>query len=382
MKSLYLFNPENDMALAYGGPYYMPPTNIRKMAHDLAALPLWYAQTDGCVWLPDVRQKKWMEECGFSFKAIGSLKLDSSCERVAPWGWSPSLIHRMREAGVREECCPSLERMERIRHLSSRATAVEILSKMDILGCLGVSEALYSIEEIITFMDKKCCYLLKAPWSGSGRGIQMVEGELTVPLQGWIKHILKTQGYVVGEPLYQKVVDFAMEFRAYQGRVSFVGYSFFETDARGIYKENLLASDKVIEECLSAYVSSQVLDQIKCFHEKALTCMIQDAYEGYLGVDMMICHTENGYAVHPCVEINLRMNMGTVSRLLYDQYVSSEVPGRFVIEYYSKHGDAVRMHQELQELHPLVMKGERINQGYLSLTPVFEDTSYQAYVLF
>jgi hypothetical protein len=40
MKCLYIFNPENDMALAYGGPYFMPPANALKMAHDLAALPM------------------------------------------------------------------------------------------------------------------------------------------------------------------------------------------------------------------------------------------------------------------------------------------------------------------------------------------------------
>ena len=382
MKSLYLFNPENDMALAYGGPYYMPPTNIRKMAHDLAALPFWYAQTDGYVWLPEARQKKWMEECGFSFKASGSLNFDSSCECVTPWGWNSSLIHRLREAGMGEECYPSPERMERIRQLSSRVTAVEILSQIDIPGCLGMSETLCSMNEIIAFIDKKCHYLLKAPWSGSGRGIQWVEGELTAPLQGWVKHILKTQGCVIGEPLYHKVIDFAMEFRACQGRISFVGYSLFETDARGIYKENLLAPDKIIEERLSAYVSSEVLGRIKCCLEETLSCVIKETYEGYLGVDMMICRTEEGYAVHPCVEINLRMNMGAVSRLLYDHYVSSDILGRFVIEYYSTPGDAMRMHRVLQESHPLVVRGEQINRGYMSLTPVFEDTSYQAYVLF
>lgn len=43
MKTLYLFNPENDMALACGDSYYMPPASARRMAADLSVLPAWYA---------------------------------------------------------------------------------------------------------------------------------------------------------------------------------------------------------------------------------------------------------------------------------------------------------------------------------------------------
>ena len=38
-----------------------------------------------------------------------------------------------------------------------------------------------------------------------------------------------------------------------------------------------------------------------------------------LGVDMMIVRGENGYAVHPCVEVNLRRTMGYVAIKIYDR---------------------------------------------------------------
>ena len=48
---------------------------------------------------------------------------------------------------------------------------------------------------------------------------------------------------------------------------------------------------------------------------------------------MMICRfPENEkpfFRIHPCVEINLRMNMGVVARFLYDRYVRSDSTGRF-----------------------------------------------------
>lgn len=110
--------------------------------------------------------------------------------------------------------------------------------------------------------------------------------------------------------------------------------------------------------------------------------VIKGSYEGYLGVDMMICRTQNGgYAIHPCVEINLRMNMGVVARLIYDNYVCDGGQGRYVIEYYAKPGEAWHSHLALQEKHPLYLENGKVKSGYLSLTPVENNTSYQAYIL-
>ena len=61
MKSfLYLFNPENDMALACGDLYYMAPASARKMAADLSALPGWYAGDGATVLLATKEQVAWM----------------------------------------------------------------------------------------------------------------------------------------------------------------------------------------------------------------------------------------------------------------------------------------------------------------------------------
>ena len=70
-----------------------------------------------------------------------------------------------------------------------------------------------------------------------------------------------------------------------------------------------------------------------------------------------------------------------VSRMFFDRYLSSEVNGRYVIEYYPRPGDALRFHEEMKLSHPLVMRDGRMVEGYLSLTPVFEDTAYQIYVV-
>ena len=74
------------------------------------------------------------------------------------------------------------------------------------------------------------------------------------------------------------------------------------------------------------------------------------------------------------------MNMGVVSRLFFDRYMSPVSGGSYVIEYYPNKGDALNFHEEMKQKHPLLLQEGRLVEGYLSLTPVFFDTAYQIYV--
>ena len=377
MKKLYIFNPENDMALASGSPYYMAPASAKKMANDLAVLPAWYADAGSEILVGDSRQVDWLRDgCRLSLSVNGVLSVTDEYEEIIPWGWSPALKHRLGMDMVRGVD------VETLRGLSSRMTAVSLLPKLRIEGTIGESFWLTSLENVSAFSLKHDRVLLKAPWSGSGKGIQPLCGLPDDNLQGWIRRIIATQGGVVGEPFYEKVKDFAMEFKAEGQDVAFAGYSLFETDARGIYKENFLASDATIEEMLSEYVSRDVLHAIRKSLLQELSLLLGGSYQGYLGVDMMIVRGEEGkYLVHPCVEVNLRMNMGVVSRLLFDRFMLPEAVGRYVIEFFPQGGEALKAHEKLMSQHTLVMEGERVRAGYLPLVPVFEDTNYLIYVI-
>lgn len=375
-KKLYIFNPENDMALASGSPYYMAPASAKKMAADLATLPAWYAEAGSRVLLADVRQLEWMTKgCQFALPVQGVTEMPGDGFEVMPWGWSPALLHRMADAfHVPID-------VESVRRLSGRKTAVDLLPKLRMENTVGESFWLTSVDEIGGFVPIYNKVLLKAPWSGSGKGIQPLSGPPDDNLKGWARRIIASQGGVVCEPYYSKVEDFAMEFLSLaDGGVKFAGYSLFEADVRGIYKENRLASDEAIEKRLSGYVSREVLLEIRRRIEAELSLLIGGVYQGYLGVDMMVCRVDEGYAVHPCVEVNLRMNMGVVARLFFDRYMCPDVCGRYVIEYYPRRGDALLFHEEMKCKHPLCLQGGKIKEGYLSLTPVFEDTAYQIYV--
>lgn len=381
MKTLYLFNPENDMALASESPYYMAPANIKKMASDLSALPAWYAPSGSEVLLADERQKEWLEkECRFPLSVSWQTALVPYYIKVYPWGWNPSLLRRLFEAGFSSETMLSEEQMQKVRSLSGRQTAVALLPRLRIAQTIGESFAFSSLEKLKDFLLTDAELLLKSPWSGSGKGIQKVRGELDASAYGWTKRVINSQGCIIAEPFYQKKVDFAMEFFADEKGVSFVGYSLFETDVRGIYKENRLLSNKAIEAHLASYVSESLLHEIRERCQKELANLLKGDYEGYLGVDMMICRDGESYLLHPCVEINLRMNMGVVSRLLYDNYICEGAEGNYVIEYFPQSGNALRFHETMKREHPLLLEDGRIKSGYLSLTPVFEDTTCQIFI--
>lgn len=51
------------------------------------------------------------------------------------------------------------------------------------------------------------------------------------------------------------------------------------------------------------------------------------------------------------------------------------------MEHYAADGDALAAHDEMTLKYPLDIVEGRIFRGYLSLTPVYEDTRYQIYVV-
>lgn len=383
-KTIYYFNPENDMALANFTPYYKAPAEIVRMADELAALPAWYAPEGSVVkvkreadipcWERLCKGETPFPQVGWTTRWLSSV--------YVPWGWSPALVHTLLQAGVGSGFLPSGGALGEWRRLSGRVCASEVLrSFADEKGVCGESRVCRTLEEVRKAWDGWGRCVLKAPWSGSGRGLVFLPcGVWPASAEGWAARILRTQGALMAEPVYDKVCDFAMEFRADgEGKVSFVGYSLFETDAFGNYKGNLLASDAEIECRLVGYVPLETLHDVRRHLLRKLPEWLGGYYTGYLGVDMMICR-EEGYRVHPCVEINLRMNMGVLARLFFDFYVHPAAQGCFRIEHYAGSEEALRFHETISQAYPVRLKDGRLAGGYLSLTPVCGNTRYQAYV--
>lgn len=389
--NLYIFNPEHDLALASGDANYMAPASARQMATDLALLPVWYAEKGAGVLAPSAYNldflKMMKELLGVDVQLVTEPELcDEKASVFSPWGWDPSLRKRLLTLGAEPSALPSDEVLAAWRHYSHRSQAVALLPKL----CLneyfcGESFYLETLDACRSFVEGRKACLLKAPLSGSGKGLNWCKGVFTSFISGWCGRVVASQGGVVGEPIYNKVEDFAMEFYADgEGKVVFAGYSLFHTGGSGMYAGNDLLPDEKIVRKLSEYVPGEELSRLKSCLEKELSALLGCFYRGYLGVDMMICQFPDEaplYRIHPCVEINLRMNMGVVARRLTDRYLASEAEGRFQIEYYPSAGVALKEHRQMSASHPLCIEDGRISSGYLPLVPVTRQSRYRAFIL-
>lgn len=383
---IYLFNPENDMALANFTPYYKAPSEIIRMANDLSVLPAWYAPEGSTIKVDSLsRVSLWREQCpvsDFLPDVIWSAEWENMPYK--PWGWSPSLLYTLRKAGVNDSFLLSDMQMGQIRVLSGRQCCVKILesfSRMDgLCGKAMTCNSMTQVKKYITSLER--C-VLKAPWSGSGRGIMYVSSkEWNDSAEGWVSRVLRVQGEIMVEPLYNKVCDFAMEFYADgNGSVSFVGYSLFDTDAHGNYKGNFLLSDGQINKILSQYIPDEVFDNVCRTMEGSLASLLNKDYCGFFGVDMMICLEDGKYLLHPCVEINLRMNMGVVSHTIFNRYVHCLSHGKYIVKYYSEDGEAWDAFCQMKATYKLHLCDGKLAEGYMPLTPVKQDTHYHAFLL-
>jgi hypothetical protein len=143
------------------------------------------------------------------------------------------------------------------------------------------------------------------------------------PISSWITRTIQTQGCIMAEPKYEKVMDFGMEFEVDEmGQIRYCGLSLFHT-VGSAYVGNLLITEERKQEMISRYIPVSLLDDIK---ERIIHNLSLSDYRGCFGVDMMICASPHGqgetdaavpYLLHPCVEINLRRTMGHVALALH-----------------------------------------------------------------
>ena len=399
MTNTYIFNPDNDLALANGDANYLPPMSARRMATDLAFLPTWWANDGDSILIPHSEALYYWSKTSDNSLFSTDIKWITDKENIPhqplkPWGWNPSLVKQMRRRGLPDEYLPTEENIHTLRTLSSREVAVKVLQEIrhelaEKFPLTGTSVLCTCEEEIAHEVEAHASTMLKAPWSSSGKGLRRGQGLYAPPLSGWCTRTLAQQGGVVVEPMYHQVKDFAMEFYSSgDGHpLTFVGYSSFVTDANGAYEGNLIMSDEEIEADLSTYVPREALHATCTQLQHLLAKHIGTHYHGYVGVDMMICLTpsedaQGAYTLHPCVEINLRMNMGVVAHILYQRYVTPGCRGKYMVEYFPTTEKLKQAHRQRTEAHPLSYSPDgRIEKGYFPLTPIGKETQYCAWLL-
>ena len=385
---LYLFAPENDMALAFGGRYYTPTPAAQGIARDLSQLPLWYAsERDALVWSQqhiDKERQAVLTSLGITAQCVAQPPTGVSC--CEPWGWSAYIVDKFVRAGINRTLLPGDEVIATRRQLSGRATSRTIMEElhkilphyvMPPLPC-----ALYSGDEVARYVTSQPASMLKAPWSSSGRGVWVVRGEYDPMTARSAEGIIRKQGYIMGETWQEKVTDLAMEFYSDGTTVRWAGYSLFDTDSRGAYQGNILESNEALEDRLSQLIDRATLHDVRKALEQVGTTLIAPHYKGYYGIDMILYRTSQGEVLlHPCIELNLRMSMGMVARIIADRYLASTSQGVYQVAYFPTTAELQAHDNALSNEYPLQLAHGRITSGYLALTPILPDTHYCAYII-
>lgn len=368
------------MAIANGSCFYTPPANIVRMAAELAYLPAYFTEPGDGILVGEPLSDDFLHSRLQLFGLSPEIIPLGDAERIAPysiepWGISPRFYHLFKDF------TPNIWQDD-LKELYSRKTAkvcLENLCKeLDFVDCGIVPQVCNSIDELRA-LAKNENLVIKSPWSSSGKGQLRIAGGVTPKEEEWLKGILTKQGYFMVERLLDKKLDFAMQFLADgTGGVSYVGYSMFETGNTGTYAGNYAWSQKEIETRLKEYVDIIWLNAVRSTLQSVIVKQL-NGYKGYIGVDMMIyTDTSGNYCLQPCVEINLRYNMGLLASILYERFIAPGSQGFFNIRYFPKKGDALKYSVECTEHDPIKMKEGKLIQGWINLTPVTEETGFIA----
>jgi len=355
MNRLWLFNPENDIALAHGYANFTPPPAALKLRQSGEMLPLWMA-SDGDRVLCHGVNDRWLAEIRKSY----GIEVDI-WNRVdfrllpTPWGWSKASRATFVNEGFSIAGLPDDDELDLYRKLSHRRTATRINEIVkDKLpfeiypGAVEINDA----DVLSHLVFQKGQVVIKAPWSSSGRGIRFVDEEHLNQAVTAAAGTIRKQGSVLVEDFVDSHFDFALLFYCNKGECSFCGYSLFDTDAsNGQYGGNIVASQEVLRSRIDSRLVPGQLDMMTGALTEALSGVLGSRYTGPVGVDML---TDSLGKMH-IVEVNLRYTMGFLAMGL-SRYVHTE--GHFYIR------------KDNADIQPMpVIENGKLVKGEQCLTP-------------
>lgn len=391
---IHFFNPGHETAVQNASPYYMAPTNVATLQHELAFLPAWYANKNDAVLIYSRYDKDFFYYLSDFFPSLPNAIMedelpDFDLSDVCLWGISPQAIHFFGTLNKKYGLNLRLpEWQDDYTYLNSRQAAKDCLAELQRLlpeiddtiiprFCNDLDE----IENLLAVSPYRL--LAKAPYSSSGRGLLWLPADILPRSERQILHgILKRQGAVSIERVLNKQLDFAMEFMCDgKGGIAFEGYSLFSTNEKGAYKGNFLSSQQTIEGILTSKIDLSVLESVKDCLLKILSTRYACNYKGCIGVDMMIYEDNDKYCIHPCLEINMRYNMGYLSLCFAKRFMNEGSSGYYQTDFSPTDGMAYSIHRQMLEKHPARFRDGKIVSGYLPLCPVTENSHYRAYVL-
>ena len=400
---IFLFNPTCEYAVANGKASWQPNRLLQKMETDLATLPQFFTQPCDIVLTDKLPSSEFINSFNrFEYQLPQFFKKHDfikeveikpmTLNRLAPWGWSVA-THKLLQP-LKNHCSyefknsPVFDWNPESKYLYSKRFALEVLTKLlselhyDFLlpGHL-LTEVCTTQSEIEKVICKWGNVMIKAPWSCSGRGLQPITKTPVHP-KVWerITGIINDQGFVIAEPYLNKAADLAFQFKIEHGEIDFCGISNFFTDNKGQYQGNYIHGipseyDNDTVTFLKSLPDILVKPIIKTLENSKLSLL----YEGNFGIDMLIFRdATNLLKVNPCLEINLRQNMGLLT-LQLEKLVSPDKTAVYRM-FYRQGKSFLEFKNEMIKAHPPEFVSGKLDSGFFALTEANENTQFGAYL--
>lgn len=395
LPQLHYYNPGHETVVLHATANYTPSANVAKMIRDLAYLPAWYAAPGDYVYVKDLHTPHFFSTVPEAIRPPVHLLSKEILAKEAsglpkmqavPWGISPQSIRLFTQLkdtfSLDLDIPPWKEEYIRLTGRQTAAGCLRLLrEELPGMSFPAVPRFFSSWEEILPLIRQDKSYVLKTPYSSSGRGLHWIRQRLPDAVdERWVRGALKKQQAVSLEPALQKWGDFALEFLSDgQGNVTYQGLSSFTTTFRGAYKENRLGTQEHLLKPLGS-----LLGHLDCIRD-ALSHVLQKVYghlyAGTLGVDMMLYEEGGELRIHPCVEINMRYTMGMLALHLSGQYIHPDARGVLQVVYDNNPLHIQEIHQHMTKAWPQQFAGGKLRSGYQALCPITSQTNYCAFIL-
>ena len=393
---IHYFNPGHETAVLNASKHYNPPAHVAKMQVGLAFLPAWYASAGDYVFIETSLPDDFILSCKSLRLPVKPVTPDGFSEdretfqysSVDLWGISPQSVHLFEKLNKQYNLSLDIPQWkEEFRFLGSRFASQKLLAglleRIPEIEKRILSQFFSNIESIEQqIIRSRENLIIKSPYSSSGRGlIWLPPGKLAQSERQILNGMLKKQAQVSVEKALDKCLDFSMQFEiTRQEEVHFTGYSIFKTNSKGAYEGSRLDRQYSIEKQIISWINSDLLLQTRKTVAEMLQEIYAPYYTGVIGVDMLIYKSGDSYLLHPCIEINMRKNMGYLAICFAEKYLYPYSHGEFFIEFNSEPQNTIQNHTLLQKQYPLTIENGCIRSGYFSLCPVADETNYHAYV--
>lgn len=324
---IFVYNPTCEMAVQKDTVNYYAPPKLQEFEQKLAPLMMFLAGKDDAVvaqrpsddiiafW-----QTRGLEPCQFIDRDEARRRIASG-EHLKPWGMSREVLYRFCGKDAANSFTDSHRKLfSRLSSVELDHTARSLIRSEADKELFNTDEApivISKAEDLRNFIEADSRKAIKTLWSASGRGVSLVtcESFKQAAIDRFSASINK-DGAVVGEPLLDRVTDFAMLFEIKKGcKAKYVGKNFYVSDATGRFGKELIGIDPIAPLTADGKLPADWETRASLLLADAMDKLQWNTlYEGPVGVDSMIYRKADGsLGIRLCIEANLRHSMGNIN---------------------------------------------------------------------